>query len=244
MRVTSRPAAATLLPAAALALGLAGCAEPSLPSEPEAADVEAPTETPTPEPERAELVAAVDELVASLQRARDLLLEAAEAGSATAAREAADGALAQLVVGLGDARPEGRAVFPSVTSEERGGDGDADDALTLALTAASEAGGTLGQAIADALRDPLAGDLGSWQRDPAGLVDLARQVGADGGDLDALDAAVRELPGEGTRAIAWAMLAADTSDGDKVAAYAERGATHLDFALEALRTALGDGTGS
>ncbi|HSK23904.1 MAG TPA: hypothetical protein VK906_12035 [Egicoccus sp.] len=243
MRVTPRPVAATLLPAA-LALGLAGCAEPSLPSEPEATDVEAPTETPTPEPERAELVAAVDELVLSLERARDLLLEAADEVGAPAGREAADGALAQLVVGLGDTEPEGRAVFPSVTSEERGGDGDADDALTLALTAASEAGGALGQAVADALRDPLAGDLGSWQRDPAGLVDLARQVGAEAGDLDAMDAAVRELPGEGTRAIAWAMLAADAPDGDDLAAYAERGGTHLDFAIEALQAALGDGAGT
>ncbi|MBS3940294.1 MAG: hypothetical protein KG028_04960 [Actinobacteria bacterium] len=242
MRATSRPVAATLLPAL-LVLGLSGCAEPSLPSEPATPEAEAPTETPTPEPDRAELVAMVGELVGSLERARDLLIEAAEADDPDTASRAADQALAQLVVGLGDAEPEGRAVFPGVTSQERGGSGDADDALTLALTAASDAGGRLGDEVSDVLRDPLAGDLGSWQRDPAGLVELARQVGAADGDLDATEAAVLELPGEGTRAIAWAMLAADAQGAD-VATYAERGATHLDFALEALQAALGNGTSS
>lgn len=242
MRASSRPVAATFL-LALLVPGLTGCAEPSLPTEPETSDVEAPTETPIPDPDRAELVGVVGDLVVSLERARDLLAEAAEAAEPGAARRAAGQALAQLVVGLGDGEPEGHAVFPSVTTEERGGSGDADDALTLALTAANDAGGTLGDEVSDVLRDPLAGDLGSWQRDPAGLVDLARQVGADTGDLDGMDAAVRELPGEGTRAIAWAMLAAE-AQGDDVTTYAERGATHLDFALEAMQAALGDGTNS
>lgn len=240
MRARSRPAVATLLPA--LLLGAGGCAEPSVPTEPEPAEVEAPTESPTPEPEQAQLMATVGELVASLERARDLLVEAADGADTASGRAAADTALAQLVVGLGDGDPEGPPVFPSVTAEERGGSGTADDALTLALTAANDAGGTLGDDVSDVLRDPLAGDLGAWQRDPAGLVELARQAGATPGDLDAVEEAVFELPGEGTRAIAWAMLAADANRDDDVAAYAERAATHLDFALDALRSALGEGS--
>lgn len=237
MRPRARPPVAILV--SGLLLAVVGCAEPSLPTEPEAADADAPTETPTPEPERAALTSQVDALVASLERARDLLTEAVGATDTVAGREAADAALAQLVVGLGDGDPEGPPVFPSVTAEERGGSGTADDALTLTLTAASDAGGAVGDEVSDVLRDPLAGDLGAWQRDPAGLVEVARQVGADADDLEALETAVFELPGEGTRAIAWTMLAAEATSTEELAAYAERAATHLDFAIESLRTALG-----
>jgi hypothetical protein len=45
---------------------------------------------------------------------------------------------------------------------------------------------------------------------------------------------VLELPGEGTRALAWALLTADPPTPADVAAYAERGVTHLDLILAAV----------
>jgi hypothetical protein len=45
---------------------------------------------------------------------------------------------------------------------------------------------------------------------------------------------VLELPGEGTRALAWALLAADARDLDDAQAYAERGVAHLDLIVQAL----------
>lgn len=223
-----------------LTAGAVACAEPEPAEPPAAEDIEAPAEVATPEPERAELVAVIGELMASVEQARDRLLEATSASRPAAARQAAERALAQLVVDGGRGSSEGHPVFPGVTSEARGGSGEADDALTLALTAANDAGGTLGRDVADALRDPLAGDLGAWQRDPAGQVAFAQRVASGAGDLQEAEQAIFELPGDGTRAIAWAMLAADARSLADAAAYAERGATHLDFVLEALRAALGD----
>ncbi|MFA9444115.1 hypothetical protein [Egicoccus sp. AB-alg6-2] len=223
-----------------LTAGLIACAEPRLSDQPEAEATEAPAEIATPEPAREDLIDATRDLLASLEVARDRLVEAAGAEQLAPARQAADEALAHLVADAGADLAEGRPVFPSVTSEQRGGSGEADDAFTLALTAANDAGGTIGRNVADALRDPLAGDLGAWQRDPAGLLALAGEVASGGGDLHTTEAAVRELPGEGTRAIAWTMLAAEADSIDEVTAYAERGATHLDFAVAALEAALGD----
>jgi hypothetical protein len=54
------------------------------------------------------------------------------------------------------------------------------------------------------------------------------------GDLAAREQAVLELPGEGTRALAWALATADARDRDTAAAYAERGIAHLDIILLAI----------
>ncbi|MFA9432360.1 hypothetical protein [Egicoccus sp. AB-alg2] len=225
-----------------LTAGLLGCAEPQLPDQPSAEGAEAPAEQATPQPERDALLAATNELTAAVEQARDLLTEAGQAPEPAAARQAAQQALAVLVDGAGSGTPPGRPIFPGTTVEERGGAGEADDALTLALTAANDAGGSLGRGVADALRDPLAGDLGAWQRDPAGMVALVEEQMDGVGDLESAEQLVRELPGDGTRALAWAYLTAGATTMDDAARYAERGAAHLEIVLVAVDAAL-DGAG-
>jgi hypothetical protein len=239
-RVSSRsPRLLLTTGALLLAGGLAACAEPELadpvPDEPA---IEAPATPETPEPSSQELLAATEDLTSVLTEARDHLSAAATADGIDEARDAANGALGLLVADP-DAETDTTTVFPGATSEARGGSGEASDALTLTLSAAQEAGGAVGRRVVDALRDPLAGDLGLWQRDPAGLLAQLRQDVADAGDLAATEQAVLSIPGDGTRALAWTLLAVDADDLDDLQAYAERGATHLEFAVDAVRDALG-----
>ncbi|GGI07642.1 hypothetical protein [Egicoccus halophilus] len=229
----------TLLLAALLAAGSFGCAEPDLPEQPSADGAEAPDAEPAPSPQREELVAATDDLLRSLTRARDLLHEASEASQVGAARAAAGQALAYLIDGAGRGEVDSAPVFPATTVEERGGGGEVDDALTLTLTSANDAGGTVGREVAEALRDPLAGDLGAWQRDPAGVLATVEQSVRDTDTVEATERAVFELAGEGTRAIAWTLLAAEARSVDDVTQYAERAAAHLEVAQTAIETALG-----
>jgi hypothetical protein len=52
--------------------------------------------------------------------------------------------------------------------------------------------------------------------------------------LEETERAVFELPGETTRALAWALLADEAGDLERAREYAERGATHLDVAVSAI----------
>jgi hypothetical protein len=220
----------------ALAVGAAlvgGCAEPALPDAPQGEGAEQPVEADAPDPARDELLAelaALRELVASV---RDELAAAQDAEDVAAARRAGDAAVAGLVDGAGDAD---RSIFPATTTDR--GDLGSDDAMTVTLTAARDAGGELGRATLELLRDPLAGDLGAWQRDPAGVVAAIDAVVAPRSDLEALEADVLELQGEGTRALAWAFATADAPDLDRAAAFAERGVAHLDVVLSAIDAVL------
>jgi hypothetical protein len=233
-----RPAitAGSTLALAGLLLGLlAGCAEPALLDE-----EEAPTAVPeeaVPDPDRDALVAQLAELVGSVTAARDHLLAAATADELTAARRHGDAAVAQL---LADGhRSSSPAPLLPADTPDRGASPTQPDVLTSALTAAREAGGTLGERVTAVLRDPVAGDLGAWSRDAAGVVAQVRAVADPATPLETLDAEVLELNGDALRALAWALLTADASDPDLARAYAERGAVHLDLILEAVEREIG-----
>jgi hypothetical protein len=223
--------------AALVALG-AACAEPALPDNAELEGAEEPLGVATPDPARDALVDELEALRGHLAETRDRLAAAVDADDAATARRHADAAL-ELFVGQGDG---GDPLFPTVTLER--GSELADDRLTRTLTAARDAGGTLGRATLELLRDPLAGDLGTWQRDPGGVVALVEATATPATDLAALEAAVLELPGEGTRALAWTLLTAEARDLDAARASAERGVAHLDIVVAAVDDLLADGDGS
>jgi hypothetical protein len=235
----SRPRALRLAVAATLVALAVGCAEPALPETTDGEGAERPVETRTPDPARDSLVSQLADLRVAVAATRDELAEAMEAPNPSAGRRAGDRAVARLVndpalevsaTGLDEAPSP---LFPSTTTERGSIDG-ADDLLTGTLTAARDAGGSLGRASLDLLRDPLAGDLGNWQRDPAGVVASVRAAAGSADDLGSLEQAVLELPGEGTRALAWALLTADPPRSADLVAYAERGVAHLDLVLAAL----------
>jgi hypothetical protein len=232
---------ATTMPLALLGLLLgllAGCAEPTLLDEDEDADAApaAPAEA-VPDPDREALVEQLAELVASTTAARDLLLEAATADDLATARQRGDAAVDQLLAAGGPDLPA-VPLLPAETPD-RGASPLQRDVLTATLTAAREAGGTLGDRVTAVLRDPVAGDLGAWSRDAAGVVAQVRAVADPTTPLEALDAAVLELNGDALRALAWALLTADAPDADLARAYAERGAVHLDLILEAVEREIG-----
>jgi hypothetical protein len=238
----SRSAARSRLVAAAgvLCVVASGCAEPALPEAGEAEGAPEPVEAQMPEPGRDEVIARLGELRTAVAAARDELAAAVQTPDASAA-QGGSRAAARLIDAPeldGDDAP-GTPVFPSTTTE-RGSIEGADDLLTLTTTAARDAGGALGRATLELLRDPLAGDLGTWQQDPAGVVATVRAVADRGGDLPALERAVLELPGEGTRALAWALLASEARDGEAAAAYAERGVAHLELILLGIDDLLGE----
>lgn len=200
----------------------------------EAAD--APIASSTPDPSAIALASAFEDLVATVTAGRDRLEAASRASSLDAARSAGRDALAQLLVEppvAGGAAPEGRPLFPSET-EDRGTDG-AEDQLTMTTAAARDAGAA-GGPVLSLLRDPVAGDLGSWQRDPEGVLGMVDDAIAATGGIEALELAVQELPGVGTRAVAWAWLTTRAVTLDDATAYAERGAAHLEVVLATLDT--------
>jgi hypothetical protein len=226
----SRPRPPRLVAVLALVMALAACADPvdDTPGRGEAA--ENPLGSEEPDPARDALINEVDALVGLLSGARDRLAEAAEADGLTAAHAAADDVLERLIGDPGDGPP---ALFP-VETPDRGAGSEREDQLTAVLTVAREAGGRAGGDVREALRDLVAGDLGSWQRDADGMVDLVEATAMAGDTLEATEQEVFELPGEATRALAWTLLLERASDVDEARAYAERGAAHLDVAVTAL----------
>lgn len=213
---------------------LAGCSVPEVgdtAGEPSAE--EAPLASEPPDPGESIVRAATEDLTATIEVARERLAEAATASSPAQARDAAAQALAALVrdTGSGDAPPTG-PLFPDQT-EERGSADDVDDQLSRTLTAARDAG-PAGSALLDLLRDPIAGDVGAWQRDAAGVLLSVDASIAGGQGLEQLEVEVGELPGLGTRAVAWARLAAGDGDAQLATAFAERGAANLEVILATL----------
>jgi hypothetical protein len=230
----------------AAALGTAACTEPML-QEPAPADADA---EPIPDPgtvaEADEaLIEALAQMTASVEEARAQLLDAAAADDLAAGRAAGGRALARLL----DEGGAAGALLPA-TETDRTTSGTSRDALTRTLTAARDAGTALGRTTVEVLRDPVAGDLGAWQRDPAGMVAAVEselETPRDGADLDALEGAVLSLPGDATRALAWTLLVTRTDDLATLRGAAERGAAHLTvvlLALEQLRTEAGVGQGA
>ncbi len=212
---------------------LAGCSLPAAgPEEPAGDPSRAPLGSSVPDPTRDVLIGEVQRLRATVTASRDALAAALDSDGTQGARTAADDALNVLVAERGEAS-EPRPLFPADTLD-RDGDVDAPDQLTITLTAARDLGGQLGNAVVDLLRDPVAGDLGAWQRDAAGVLASVTATTREADDLTGLEAAISELPGLGTQAVAWAELTASAGSIEDARAYAERGVASLEVILVSL----------
>jgi hypothetical protein len=77
------------------------------------------------------------------------------------------------------------------------------DLLTRTLAAARGAG-TNGEPVLRFLAEPLAGDLGAWQRAAGDQLDAIARAGTSG-DLATTEVAILELSGEAPRALAWVV---------------------------------------
>jgi hypothetical protein len=198
--------------------------------EPAVEAAESPLGADTPDPARDHLVREVDQLRATVAGARERLAPALEADDAASARRAGREALELLVAPPGPDTGEADEVRPLFPAESLGRDEitDAPDQLTRTHTAARDVGGPLGRAVVELLRDPVAGDLGAWERDAAGVLVGVEAVTEGAGNLEELEFAVTELEGLGTQAIAWAQLTAEAGDTEAARAYAERGLASLD----------------
>lgn len=234
----------------ALAAMTGACTEPALldPGEPEG--ITEPLEVQDPDAADEDLRLELDRLAETVTTARDHLLAATEATSVEDTRAAGAAAAVLLVDTTVDAAAAGDApeletadddltepqlppsLFPA-DDPDRGDAGQRRDHLTTALAASRDAG-ELGRAATDVLREVVAGDLGAWQRDAAGMAAFIRATADPDAGLDVLEARILELPGEGTRAVAWALLTAEADDLTAARQYAERGVAHLDVVLAAL----------
>ncbi len=207
---------------------LAGCTEPVAPVEDGTSDTQAEPVPTVENEDDAQLREQIEVLRAAVTAAQEGLTEAQGADTLTGATGGARSALAALLSdGAGGTGGTDRpALLPAMTSQR----GDAvvpDDVLTTTLTMAQDRGGALGTRTAEVLRDPIAGDLGAWQRDAGGMVDLARSAAAATTNVDALEQRILHLTGEATRALAWTFVAADASSTELARAAAERGNAHL-----------------
>jgi hypothetical protein len=231
-----------VVPCVLLGSLLVACAEPAIPDPVPAGDGEEPIEAEVLDPVADELAVAVEELRATVEAARAELRAAAGADDVATASAAAGRARALLLdddAQLEDLRP----LFPAVTTQ-RGTPESQDDALSATLTLARDAGGDTGRATVEVLRDPVAGDLGAWERDAEGVVARARAATSTSGSLadqvEELGAEVQLLEGDGVRALAWTLAAAEAASLEDVQVAAERAGAHLGvvaIALDLLTTA-------
>lgn len=219
-----------LLVALACALALAACRAGGDVAVPDDGPTESVRTSPTPtaaSPERVALEAGVVQLRATVAATRGAL-EAAAAGRDDAL-PAALGLLVAEPAGLVDSELDVPAPAaetppllpgPEASREETVAYGD----LLTTLLGAARSAGSVGEPVQRLLADPLAGDLGAWQRAPG---DQLAQVAdaADAADLDAAGPAVLALEGEALRALAWTLLG--VRDADLAAGAAERALAHL-----------------
>lgn len=215
---------------ATVAIGSGSC----IPAEP----TEDPSASPTtldparaiapPDVRREALVTVVATLAASVEAARAELETVQTSEDAEVAARAADRAVAQLTASedlagsYDDLAAAPLLPGPATSRQETI---DYGDSFTETLTVARNIGED-GSAVLGLLRDAVAGDLGIWQRDAEGMLDQIDQVSRTRGDVAAVEAAVIELAGEGSRALAYA-LRASRSDGDERRTYADRALAHL-----------------
>lgn len=238
------------------ALATSACTADPVATDPTTGDASQPS-TPEPGPTQPDpREEALDEQVAAalttLEAVRDTLAEAEQTEDVVAGRAAAERAVHTLIAapslagdldGDGSTEgPRGAPLFPG-PADTRQETIDYGDAFTELLTAARNAG-SAGGPVLDVLRDPVAGDLGTWQRDVEGLLDQIRDTvdRAAGAEMDVAEMTVSELAGEGPRAIAWSLLAVGTDDLGRLHAFAERARVHIEIMHDGL-SGLDDGTG-
>jgi hypothetical protein len=208
-----------------------GCTEPELQEvTPPAEDAEDVLAAQAPDPVRDELLVSLDTLAATVAAAQAELDAAASSEDAATARRSAAAALALLLDDPDTRASTTPALFPARTTEREEA-AAVDDLLNVTLTAAREAGGSLGRATVAVLREPVAGDLGAWERDAEGVIASASTVVRDARDVEAVAEDVLALPADGLRALAWTLLATETRDAAVTRAAAERGSAHLGVVL-------------
>lgn len=238
-----RPGRAHVVAGALVAASLVvvGCT----PVDPE--PVPAPTAAPDapgleqPDARQDQLRAEVRALEATLQAARSALEEARQATDLAVAHAAGEHAVHALTMapdlagdldGDGDVRTlEVVPLFPG-PRDAIPEDSFYGDQLASTMTAARDAG-LSGARVIDVLRDPVAGDLGAWQADPASVLD-AVDTAADAGTLDDVEQAIADIQGHATKALVWALLTVRTDDLATATGAAERGTAHLDLTIDAL----------
>lgn len=217
----------------AIALTLAGvllaCTEPDVQPDPEPQADPDPVEAEVLDPATDELREAVVEISDTVEVARDALERASETEGPTQ-REALDEAFDVLLADPDAAGDSDEGLLPA-RSSERERAGAETDRLSATVSLARDAGGELGRATVETVREVIAGDLGAWERDAEGVVaSLAASV--EGlTDLEEATGVILAIPGDGTRALAWTLLARSSADAELVAAAAERGAGHLEIVL-------------
>jgi hypothetical protein len=217
-------------PVALVALG-AACTEPDLAATaPEAADTADVLSEPALDPARDALVETLESLSATLAAAQGELDVAAASDDAREARTAADTALALLLDDPETLATDDPALFPARTTEREEA-AERDDLLSATLTAAREAGGPLGRATVETLREPVAGDLGAWERDAEGVVASAAAAVQGARQVDPVADQVLALPADGLRALAWTLLATETRDVELTRTAAARASAHVAVAL-------------
>ena len=220
---------------------LAGCTGDPAPA-PSPSPSPPPAALPPSDPDREALRATVEELRTTVAALRGEL-EAAAAGDDAALRRALELLVAEPAVVLDgpvaddDGDSGDGAAVPSPDVGDDGGPApilpgpltsreesiEYGDLLTRTLAAARGAG-TAGEPALRFLADPLAGDLGAWQRSPADQLDAIARAGRSP-DLAATEAAVLDLAGEAPRALAWVVHGV-TTPGDASEA-AGRALAHL-----------------
>lgn len=171
-------------------------------------------------------VAALEAALGAASRALDEARTARDLDSAQTAAERAVHALSADRRLAGDLDFDGTVADPGVPPLLPGG--SADDLLSRTL-AAARAAGAAGVPVGAVLNAPVAGDVTSWQRVPEEESARIRQAAEVG-----TQEAIRDLPGEVPRAVAWALLAATADGVEEARKFAERGAAHLQIARTAL----------
>lgn len=238
-RLLVRPAAVALV--GLVVVLVAGCTGEPAP-EPTPSPSLATSPLPAADPDREALEAMVAELRTTVTALRTEL-EAAAAGDVEALRGAAELLVADVgavTTGAPDRSgggsfsdstgtgPDGAGASASPAAVDREGPAPVlpgplasraesiqyGDLLTRTLAAARGAGAR-GESVLRFLADPLAGDLGSWQRSPADQLAAIARAGT-AADLAATESAVLDLGGEAPRALAWVVhgltVPADASD--------------------------------
>lgn len=227
---------AVLAVLAALGVGCAGAAE--VEGERDATGVDAPA-LDDPDPHGEELATSIEELRDVVAAIRTHVVSAAEAESLRGVRAETSSALAAF---LDDPSGTRGGLYPA-QQPDRESDGERADALTMALRAARQVDGELGRSVVEVLRDPIAGDLGAWERDPVGVIEQARSSVTGARSVEDALESVQGLAGDGVRALAWVFLADEATSLDTAKDAAERADAHLGVLEIAIEILLRDNAG-
>lgn len=182
-------------------------------------------------------LAAIDVLLLDIE---SLLLDVADLaaeGDIDAVRAVGEAAVARMLGTAGGSAggSEGPGLVPAIEPDRSGA--GSDDLVTALVTAAGGVGGERSRLILELVRDPMLGDLGTWQRDPVGVIAVLRSAAVTSTDAGALDAVLLQLSGELTRALGYALAVAATDDPALASHAARQAAGRIGVVLVAVELA-------